>query len=844
MEKIEGDIRICIVDNSHIDNGESPITVRVTAEYSKQVMIMEVVGWLCAVARYSPDIGLAISSTVVQACTIENSRVITFIPRKLEKIPPSTACWPQLFPHGVLAQGYRTSDRKQGRGLEIAFADMAMVAGCSRFVEYDNGLIVDGLESVIIPVKAITADNAVEWHIESKIVEGTNRRLRTSDVVTKFLQNNNCLDSWQRELETPNLLSKRCLLAWSPEAHIALGTDLYANIKLKHSSAEKCDTLGYFRTIGFSLSLPAPHCVPGVKMDFTPTAVVASVQPSVGSGVQKILEQASRGNSCEDWILMYDIGVDTGWYIPQASAVLYLARMLLQQQGYHLEDKAGNRQLLKLAQLSSNGSISASKSLLACIGFNVCRDRFPTTVEQGNELSLIGNSPSLPVGRFSQTLPNNDILATQSKSSIVESFSTMIENIWNDFAAVGSRLSELRGEFRKLKRSSPTYLHGVDIIDFCETKSAQKKMPIRQVKVDQAWAHLTLHQPTVIMCRDLGQPIIDVSRKLCQSWNIIPPNQKHLVMTGRALHHFLCQQEQGLGKNLEWHCEETLVTTHYQDGSLYDVIHTQKLKCGWKPRIRSMVKRRISKKTLSPSDSHEKSVQDKVSELADSGFVFTEKSGIPCHDLEPYTALLQSQLDVPSDSSDTSAELQGSVSDVSQESSHESPSEFNNQASCDIHVECTSLVSDMGSLEDGFVGNESTHELTTSTQMHWPSPQDSQMHHPYGSPSPLAASGLFPKTQRYSSNSACSPSGKIDNVFMLYTFHLLNCRQPPLENFPHFKFISAGNKRPGIFSYMFELSGDATVERQIVQSKDYIMAAELRKVMYGRMTVDVDVDVD
>ena len=654
-------MRICLTENLRVNDTEPTLTATVTASYLEQLQIMSVFSWLCAVTRFSPDIGIAISSTVVKVVIVDNQRMIKFVPSKLEKASSKATCWPQLFPHGVLAQDYPIRDRKQGKGLEIEFADMVMLAGCSSFVEYRKGLVLDGLEYVVIPVDFIATEDALEWHVEPKVTDGTNRRLRTSDVLTKFLDTDG-LSSWHQQLEIRDLLSKRCLLAWSPNVHIAMGTARYSEIKLQHSSAEKCEHSTYVRTIGLSVSIPTPHFTPGMKIDFTPTAIVPSVKPSIGNGIHKILDQVSQGNSCNDWILMYDTGLKTGWYIPQASVVLYVAHVLLQRHGYHLEDKTGNRKSLEFAQLSSDGSIPASRSLLRCIGYNVCRlDDIGGSLIQFKYLSTKSLTElAIPVVRI---MHDNELTSLRSPSSVVEGFSTMVERIWHDLDTVGSCLSGLSGDFKRFKKAPPDYLHGVDIEDFWETKSAEKKMPIRWIKINQAWSHLTTHQPTVIFCKNLGHPVIDASNKLCQSWKDVPPNQSHLVMTGRALYSFLIQQEQGLGNNLEWYYRELLIDIHYRNGIMYDVIHTQELSCG---RFKSMVKRITKTKGLSSLDYIKQPSSKKVSDFADGGFVFNEKEGVLCRDLTPYSTCLQLPLEVPSLTCDISDQPLAPKSKVSQ----------------------------------------------------------------------------------------------------------------------------------------------------------------------------------
>jgi hypothetical protein len=49
-------------------------------------------------------------------------------------VPPGKTCWHELFPHGIIAENFRIPSRSIGRGLEIPFADMALVCRSLGFV--------------------------------------------------------------------------------------------------------------------------------------------------------------------------------------------------------------------------------------------------------------------------------------------------------------------------------------------------------------------------------------------------------------------------------------------------------------------------------------------------------------------------------------------------------------------------------------------------------------------------------------------------------------------------------------------------------------------------------------
>lgn len=62
----------------------------------------------------------------------------------------------------MIAKQFTIASRYKGKGLEISFADMALLSKCLSFVEYENGLIAHGLKSVLIPVEEIPEDSALQ----------------------------------------------------------------------------------------------------------------------------------------------------------------------------------------------------------------------------------------------------------------------------------------------------------------------------------------------------------------------------------------------------------------------------------------------------------------------------------------------------------------------------------------------------------------------------------------------------------------------------------------------------------------------------------------------------------
>ena len=112
-------------------------------------------------------------------------------------------------------------------------------------------------------------------------------------------------------------------------------------------------------------------------------------------------------------------------------------------------------------------------------------------------------------------------------------------------------LDETEDKFQVIENIAPKYLHGVEFMDVLNMKGSTK---IREVKVNQPWAHFATYQSTVLFCKGLGQPISPVRPEtLCKDWKAVPHGRDYLVATGLTLNRLLEEHNevrmvQGLGR--------------------------------------------------------------------------------------------------------------------------------------------------------------------------------------------------------------------------------------------------------------------------------------------------------
>jgi hypothetical protein len=345
----------------------------------------------------------------------------------LEPIGSKGTCWHEVFPRGVIAKDFPIPPREDGHGLEIAFADMALVSGCIGFVEYEEGFVADGLSSILIPRERLLKDDAFQWHFESKVREGT-RTAYTSDV----LKDANMVP-WHEEssLTLPDdLLTKRCFLGWAEKSKIMVGAEEHFNsTTITDSHTKPSASMRYVRSYSLNLGGNASHFSFGFTMTATPTAIPAHFKPSVSNAIYEILTTEGTPGRGNHFVLVYDTDAQTGWYLPQACVVLYMAHHYISKYRYALVDT--ENQVASLEFTGSNGDVdaglTAANILSKSLGYRARR--------RASSHSRPANATVPPL--VGQSVSTSTTIATTSADIPLKD---TIERLWNLLDAVGSTL--------------------------------------------------------------------------------------------------------------------------------------------------------------------------------------------------------------------------------------------------------------------------------------------------------------------------------------------------------------------------------------------------------------------
>jgi len=525
--------------------------ITVGASHAIHAEILSALSWLCAAIRHSPYPEVVFSSTTIETSKASaESRTIKVRLDKLQHLQAGTSCWHSLFPHSVIAKGFPIKRRRQGEGLEISLPDMALLSQSLTAVEFNGGLVFEGLRTLLIPMQELEDDDAIQWHFESK----ARQKSRGSTSVGNILSRTGILQ-WHREPQLHRLIHRRCFLGWVEKATVAMGTVDYPITNIRPSRIPESPNTRHVTSYAITLGTSGlGFATAEAEMARKRVAVPSRLTLAIDKDIYETFADDSDAN-----ILVYDAGRKTAWCLPQPSVVLYSLRAILKRRKFSLFE--GNREVnLPYASPDSDGADAA--------------------------LTILKDSLKCRVRKHGS---GNDV--------IEEPLSKTIRQVWQLFNTVRTGLESAALEFSKVGEGPPKTLRGVEFADFLHMSDL---MPIKQVVVDQPWSHLTVDPATrvpVLICKGLGQPIVPESLDdLCTSWKTVPSGMNYLVLLGRAVQGFLEQNdddEEGsyLAEKVQWMQEKLLIRNHATGHT--KIFHMQRLRSVSTGVVSKQIRRRV-----------------------------------------------------------------------------------------------------------------------------------------------------------------------------------------------------------------------------------------------------------
>lgn len=494
-----------------------------------------------------------LSSTSFESQTvISGQKIFKMYPDDLQRCETAESaiipCWHPLFPCRVIAHGFPIRNRKEGNGLELSFENMIAASRCLTLTPYDNGLLAHGLSAILIPMQDLKEDDAIQWHYEDKQKQQFNKSARSSQIFSNLP----ALQNWYKELKAERLIQRRCFLGLAERANVVIGTMHYQR-EFSWSGAARSPTETNIRSLSLTLGS-------GFMGFFTGEGTYTLKPTSVRSVVRTFQEKDihfALDSGKEHLALLFDVNKNTGWYIPKASVALQMTHALIFRYGYRIFDGA----------------------------LEISRDNPLGFAKPGPDAATEASDAVKKSLRLKIRTPKSG-----SSEPHKEGFADMFQKVWHTLTDVEIGLEEAESDLRKAKYIAPKYINGVEFIDALNMEASIR---IKTVQVGQPWAHLTSEQPLVIFSKDIQPPIIPNISGLCQSWKIVPPQQKYLVSMGHAVLSFLERRNEGLAAGLDWNTRRELVQFHALGKNL-PVSHTQKLIARKKPRSNSPIRKMIS----------------------------------------------------------------------------------------------------------------------------------------------------------------------------------------------------------------------------------------------------------
>jgi hypothetical protein len=471
-------------------------------------------------------------------------REIIIRPEILHK-PSTSACWHALFHNRVVARGFPVLTRFQGVGFEISFQNMAAAGKVLSFVEYENGLIAHGLTSVLIPMKGLYKDDAIQWHFEDK----RNPERRKLARISQVLHRSPFLRYRHKELEPQKLINRRCFFGLTEHANVVIGTKNYQR-KFEWSCSDYASRNSCIKTHSITLGTGFLGLFSGkATQTRTSTMLPSAIYTSQEQDIFDVLDFGR-----ENLALLFDTAKNIGWYIPKISVALQMTHAIISKGNYAIYD----------------GDYKISKD--SALGF---ADAGPDAATQA--ANAVKNGFGLRVKRHH----------SESTTSEFISFCDMFKRTYHTLSDIKTGLESAEGEFREARHTAPKFIHGVELLD---AMHGNPTIRIKTAKVDQGRAHLMHEQPLIIFSRHIEPPIIPEHSSLRKSWQVIPSNRGYLVSMGHAISSLLDRREEGLADGLDWNFRTELIQSH-KPGKIESVNHAQKLVSKRKARSNTPLRR-------------------------------------------------------------------------------------------------------------------------------------------------------------------------------------------------------------------------------------------------------------
>jgi tetratricopeptide (TPR) repeat protein len=287
------------------DEGSGPIIFEVA----------EVLTWLSCVFCKRSGSGLQKSVASPPESTSVGYKIISSSLTDISR--DAWTCWHPLFPNKVIVTGFQIPDRPASmKGLEIDFGLLIELAGIDYPVSEDGGIHLEGLYTMLYPMKIHSANIfCLQWHLSCAMGEDRSNEKKLAAFKRASMPKRWYKTNSLAELQNPH----RHFLGWCDYSVITLGTKGQNYSEVKRSKADKKLSI----TAELSTTLTFGATFHGVGANIGKTWQRLPSERNAFEGLDLNCQQRLLW-ALGDQILLYQWRHKQAWLVPKTSVLLHL----------------------------------------------------------------------------------------------------------------------------------------------------------------------------------------------------------------------------------------------------------------------------------------------------------------------------------------------------------------------------------------------------------------------------------------------------------------------------------------------------------------------------------------
>ncbi|KAL8835103.1 MAG: hypothetical protein Q9176_007097 [Flavoplaca citrina] len=387
----------------------------------------------------------------------------------LEPLSDSDKCWIPMFTNSILTPQFPTRSRNDGVGLDIPPEMMASLAGVVMAAEMQEGLILKGLSTALVPIKECDDGTAIQWHFFHTNDAGGFLDMidPASGTPVKVL----------KVMKLSDLFEKRAYLGWCKHAKILLGTQESVYNAISWSAQSEVGNRPRLVLSGFSLGLSSNGLGffgPSATINFTLAKGQRTRFMNIEQQLTDRLHMAVKKPS-----LIFDTSTRRGWLLPTTSLLLHMVHLGARELGQDVSPT--DTVLPSFKSSSGDGSFGAYEVLMAHL------------------------QP------FSET----------SWTDTLALFCTALDMALQDVTEMTKSIS----------RYDYTQIYGYELLDIVRAENPFRFSQKTIEKCSGGWAPIAQQVGYVLFCSELGNAIIpdNGGNSLCANWTRVPSGQDFLA---------------------------------------------------------------------------------------------------------------------------------------------------------------------------------------------------------------------------------------------------------------------------------------------------------------------------